>query len=96
MFADPNMAVDATFYAGGSSEGIAVRIIRSSPDIERGFAGTQIVTGDFEIEVMKAAVPALGTNDVFEVGDERLVIAGAPLSDAEGLVWRAPVRIEAV
>ena len=32
IFADANMAVDAIWFAGGTGPGIAVRVIRKSPD----------------------------------------------------------------
>ena len=39
IFADPNMAVDALWLAGGTGPGVSVRVIRKSPDEITPFGG---------------------------------------------------------
>ena len=40
IFADANMAVDAIWFAGGTGPGVAVRVIRKSPDEITPFGAT--------------------------------------------------------
>ena len=44
IFADPNMAVDALWFASATGPGIAIRVIRKSPDEITPFGAGRILS----------------------------------------------------
>lgn len=88
LFADPNMAETALWFAGGAGPGVAVRVIRRSPDSLTNFDDARIATGSamFDVRVSEVAEPDDG--DRIEVGDQSYRVQGAPLLDDLGLFWQ--------
>jgi len=92
LFADPNLARDATWRAGGTGAPVAVRIILRQPDRVGGFGEARLWATTTVIEVRTAEVPLLVEGDSFEVEGEAFTVQGEPLRDGERLVWTAEVR----
>ena len=62
LFADPNLAVDALYRAGGADPGIPVRVIVRRPDRIGEFGETRIAseTTTFDVRTSEIAEPAEG------------------------------------
>jgi hypothetical protein len=92
LFADPNLARDALWRAGGADPSLPVRVILRQPDRSSDFGETRIVaeTTMFDVRVSDIAVPAAG--DTIEVDDTVYVIQGEPARDVERLVWTIEAR----
>ncbi len=92
IFADRNMAVDATWFAGGTGPGIAIRVIRKSPDEVTPFGAGRILseTTMLEVRVVDMATPAAG--DLIRIGSEDFLVQGEPKRDRERLIWMLNLR----
>lgn len=91
IFADPNLARDAVWRAGGTGAAVLVRIILRRPDRIGGFGETRIWAETMAIEVRTAEVPNLAEGDGFDLDGETFTVQGAPSRDGERLVWTAEV-----
>jgi len=92
LFADPNLARDAVWRAGGMGAPVAVRIVLRQPDRIGSFGETRLFARTIAIEVRTAEVPALAEGDAFEIDGETFVVQGEPIRDSERLVWTAELR----
>lgn len=92
LFADPNIAVDAIYRAGGAGEGIAVRIAWRAPDQVTEFGGGRFVTQGRMLDARIAEIAALAAGDSFEINSRLYIVMGDPRRDDEGLIWRAEVK----
>jgi hypothetical protein len=92
LFADPNLAVDAVYRAGGADPGIPVRVVVRRPDRVGDFGDTRLLTETtvFDVRVSEIAEPAAG--DTIEADGVTYVIQGEPVRDAERLVWTIDAR----
>jgi hypothetical protein len=91
LFADPHLAVDAiwTPVAGPS---VAVRVIRSAPDLETRFGDARVIgaTTMLDVRVSEMAAPAKG--DVIRIDGVDHQVQGTPRRDAERLIWTVEAR----
>ena len=87
LVTDPNLGVDATYCAGGVGHGVAVRVVRSSPDRTGDAFGTEILQATDVLSVATAALPAIAAGDSFAIGPDLLTITYAE-RDASGTAWR--------
>jgi hypothetical protein len=92
LFADPNLARDAVWRAGGTGAPVTVRIVLRQPDRIGGFGETRLIAATTVIEVRTAEVPELAEGDVFGIEGETFVVQGEPVRDGERLVWTAELR----
>jgi hypothetical protein len=92
LFADPNLAVDAVYRAGGADPGMPARVIVRQPDRTGTFGETRVVTETLLIDVRVSEVAAPTEGDTFDVGGVLYVIQGAPIRDSERLVWTVEAR----
>lgn len=92
LFRDRNLAVDALYRVGGAGPGIAVRVIRAAPDRTAAFGESRFVTDTMVLEVRVADAPGIAAGDTFEIEGRLHEVRGAPIRDAERLVWAAEVR----
>jgi hypothetical protein len=99
LFADPNLARDAAWRAGGTGAPVAVRIVLRQPDRIGGFGGTRLLAATTVIEVRTVEAPELAEGDAFEIpgsgpgqAGETFVVQGEPVRDGERLVWTAELR----
>ena len=92
IFADANMAVDAMWFAGGTGPGVAVRVIRKSPDEITPFGAARILseTTVLDARVADMATPAPG--DPIRIGAEDFLVQGEPKLDRERLIWTLNMR----
>jgi hypothetical protein len=101
LFADPNIARDATWRAGGAGAGIAVRVITKRPDQVVSFGDSRAILPTVLIDVRSSEgfepasgdtveIPGSGpgTGDVFE-------IIATPTLDSLGLVWTCEAALPA-
>jgi hypothetical protein len=92
LFADPNLATDATYRAGGADPGIPARVIVRRPDRVGEFGETSIVAETLltDVRVCEVAAPAEG--DTIELDGTVYDIQGEPVRDTELLVWSIAAR----
>jgi hypothetical protein len=87
LFADPNIARDATWRAGGADPGITVRVITRRPDQVVSFGDSRAVLPTLLVDVRRSDVPTPASGDTVEIGGDLFEIIATPMSDSLGLVW---------
>jgi len=92
IFADRNMAVDALWFAGGTGPGVAVRVIRKSPDEITPFGAGRILSETTRLDARVADMPWPAPDDLINIGIESFVIQGEPKLDRERLIWTLDTR----
>jgi len=85
LFADPNIGEDALWKAGGVGAGVAVRIIRRSPDRMAEFGESRAVLPSVGIDIRRAQSATITEGDLIVIGAETYRIIGEPIGDALGL-----------
>ena len=86
LFADPNIGEDALWMAGGVGAGVAVRIIRKSPDRMAEFGDSRAVLPTVGIDIRRSQAATIAEGDLIVIGAETFKIIGEPMGDALGLV----------
>ncbi len=86
LFADPNVGEDALWKAGGVGSGVAVRIIRKSPDRMAEFGDSRAVLPTVGIDIQRSQAATITEGDLILIGAETYRIIGEPMGDALGLV----------
>ena len=86
LFADPNIGEDALWKAGGVGAGVAVRIIRKSPDRMAEFGDSRAVLPTVGIDIRRSQAATITDGDLILIGPETYRIIGEPMSDALRLV----------
>lgn len=94
IFGDPNMAMAASYLAGGAGPAVPIRVIRRSPDVAQQFGESRLVSETVRLDVRVADVAAPGRGDLILIGAERLVVQGEPMRDVLRLVWRLEAEPE--
>ena len=92
IFADANMAVDAIWFAGGTGPGVAVRVIRKSPDEVTPFGVGRILSETTLLDARVADMPTPAPGDLINIGLESFIIQGEPKLDCERLIWSLDMR----
>lgn len=92
IFADRNMAVDATWFAGGTGPGIVIRVIRKSPDEVTPFGAGRVLSETTVLELRVAEVPTPAPGDLIRIGAEDFLVQGEPKADRERLTWTLNLR----
>ena len=92
IFTDPNMAVDAIWFAGGTGPGVAVRVIRKSPDEVTPFAAGRILSETTQMDARVADMPTPAPGDLIRIGAEDFLVQGEPRADRERLIWTLNTR----
>ena len=92
IFADANMAVDAMWFAGGTGTGVAVRVIRKSPDEITPFGAGRILSETTLLEARVADMPTPAPGDLIRIGPEDFLLQGEPKLDRERLIWTLNMR----
>lgn len=91
LFADPNIGDDALWKAGGVGTGVAVRIIRKSPDRMAEFGDGRAVLPTVGIDIRRSQAVTITEGDLIVIGAETFRIIGEPMGDALGLVLACEV-----
>lgn len=86
LFAGPNIGEDALWKAGGAGAGVAVRIIRKSPDRMAEFGESRAVLPTVGIDIRRSQSATITEGDLILIGAETYRIIGEPMGDALGLV----------
>ena len=86
LFADPNIGEDALWKAGGVGAGVAVRIIRKSPDRVAEFGESRAVLPTVNVDIRCSQAATLTDGDLIGIGTDTYRIIGEPIGDALGLV----------
>ena len=94
IFRDANMTVTAIYRPGGVGAGVAIRVIRTSPDRLGNFNEGRFVVESLSLGIRVADAPGLAAGDTIEIDAETFVLRGDPVRDAERLVWSAEARPE--
>ena len=92
IFADANMAVDALWFAGGTGPGVAVRVIRKSPDEVTPFGAARILSETTMLDARVTDMPTPAPGDLIRIGLEDLILQGEPKLDRERLIWTLNMR----
>jgi hypothetical protein len=92
IFADKNMAVDALWFAGGTGPGIAVRVIRKSPDEITPFGAGRILSETTQLDARVAEMPNPAPGDLIRIGTDDFLVQGEPKADRERLIWTLNTR----
>lgn len=92
LFADPNIAREAIWRAGGEGEGTSVRIVWRSPDQVTDFGGGRFVSRGRFLDVRISECGGLAAGDTFEIDGATYAVQGEPLRDDEGLIWATEVH----
>ena len=92
IFADANMAVDAIWFAGATGLGVAVRVIRKSPDEITPFGAGRILSETTQLDARIADMPTPASGDLIRIGAEDFILQGEPKQDRERLIWTLNTR----
>ncbi|WP_028714372.1 hypothetical protein [Paracoccus sp. J55] len=92
LFRDPHLGRDALWRAGGSGDGVTVRVITRAPDDIVEWRESRVRTPTVFIDVRVSEVPILSKGDTFEIAGAVFAVTGAPERDSERLVWKAEAR----
>ena len=92
IFADANLAVDALWFAGGAGPGVAVRVIRKSPDEITPFGAGRILSETTLLDVRVADMPNPASGDLIRISAEDFLVQGEPKADRERLIWTLNTR----
>jgi hypothetical protein len=87
LFADPNIARNATWRAGGAGAGIPVRIITRRPDQVVGFGDSRAVLPTLLVDVRRSEVSDPASGDTVEIEGEVFEVIATPTIDSMRLVW---------
>jgi hypothetical protein len=87
LFADPNIARNALWRAGGAGDGISVRVITKRPDQVVGFGDSRAVLPAVLIDVRRSEVSDPATADTVDLGGDLFEIIATPVADSLRLVW---------
>ena len=92
IFTDPNMAMDAIWFTGGTGPGVAIRVIRKSPDEITPFGAGRIQSETTQIDARVADMPTPASGDQIRIGQEDFILQGDPKLDRERLIWTLNTR----
>ena len=93
IFADANLAVAALWFAGGTGPGVAVRVIRKSPDEITPFGAGRILSGTTVLDARVADLPTPAAGDRIRIGAADFLVQGEPKLDRERLIWTLNTRM---
>ncbi len=91
LFADPNIARDATYVADGGAPKL-VRVVTRRADDITSFGDARLRSETTRIDLRVAEVPAPRPGDRIEIEGEAFLIQGEPVRDRERLIWTVDLR----
>ena len=87
LFADPNIARDARWRAGGEGAGVVVRVITKRPDQAANFGDSRVMLPTMLVDVRRSQVAAPASGDTVEMDSEIFEVIATPVIDSLRLVW---------
>jgi len=94
IFADPNMAADATWAYQGVGTPLSCRVILKRPDDMTEFGGARIISDTVIADVRVSDVADPQPGDVIVIGADYYTVQGKPSRDRERLVWTMELEPE--
>ena len=91
LFADPNIAREATYIADGGTPRIVREVMRCA-DAVTGFGEARLWSETTRIDLRVAEVANPRPGDRVEIAGEGFLIQGEPVRDRERLVWTVDLR----
>ena len=91
LFADPNIARDATYIADSGTP-VLVRVVTRRSDEVTGFGDARLWSETTRVDLRVAEVPAPRPGDRVEIDGEAFLIQGEPVRDRERLIWTVHLR----
>ncbi|WP_296643441.1 head-tail joining protein [Roseinatronobacter sp.] len=91
LFADPNIARDATYIASGGAPQL-IRVVMRRADEVTGFRDARLWSETTRIDLRVAEVATPRPGDRVEIDAEAFNIQGEPVRDRERLVWTVDLR----
>ena len=91
LFADPNIARDATYIADGGTPQL-IRVVTRRADDVTGFGDARLWSETTRIDLRVAEVPESRPGDRIEIEGEAFIIQGEPVRDRERLIWTVDLR----
>ena len=91
LFADPNIARDATDIADGGVPKF-IRVVPRRADEVTSFGDARIWSETTRIDLRVAEVPNPRPGERIEISSEAFLIQGEPVRDRERLVWTLDLR----
>ena len=91
LFADPNIARDATYVADGGAPRL-IRVVTRRADDVTGFGEARLWSETTRIDLRVAEVAEPRPGDRVELGGEAFLVQGEPVRDRERLVWTVNLR----
>ena len=91
LFADPNVARDAT-YEPAEGDPVPIRVIARRPDALTDFADARLWSATAVFDVRVTELPTRRPGDRLMLGGETFVVQGEPVRDRERLVWTLNAR----
>jgi hypothetical protein len=89
MFANPVMAKDATWFAGGVGQGVSVRVAEKSPDVVTDYGAGRIWSETQTVDILVSSAPTLAPGDLIAFGGTTYSVQGEPRRDRDQLIWTA-------
>ncbi len=90
---DDDLAESATYYAGGSGPGVALRAIRTAPDAAEFAFGQSVVQATDVLNLAVADLAQVAVGDVFLLADgSQLTVVAEPMRDDINIAWRVMCR----
>jgi hypothetical protein len=91
LFADPNLAADATWQPA-DGEPLPVRVIARRADAITDFGEARLWSETTRLDLRVAAVPNPRPGDRIEIDGDAFLVQGEPVRDRERLVWTVDLR----
>ena len=91
LFADPNIARDATWIADGGAPKL-IRVVTRRADEVTGFGEARLWSETTRIDLRVAEVQSPRPGDRVEIEGEAFIIQGEPMRDRERLIWTVDLR----
>jgi hypothetical protein len=91
LFADPDIARDATWIADGGNP-VLVRVVTRRADEVTGFGKARMWSETTRVDLRVAEVANPRPGDRIEIDGDAFLIQGEPLRDRERLVWTVDLR----
>lgn len=92
LFADPNMASDATYTPPGGGDPVPCRAILRQPDVDWRGGDVEVTTPSRIAEVRASEVAAMKEGGTLSIGGKTHTIQQASRRDADRLLWRLELR----
>ena len=91
LFADPNIARDATWIADGGAPKL-IRVVTRRADEVASFVDARLWSETTRVDLRAAEVPAPRPGNRIEIEGDAFLIQGEPVRDRERLVWTVDLR----